>query len=148
MNTAIFNPNYKKRELYSLPDLNNNRFKGNSMAEIRQIIERNVCEYYDVPLHLVQSTSREGAYVHPRYVIMCLLVHYTSYSNLQISQFFNKRDHSTVSNAKKKIEGFLTHKADILDKRQLNTFLYRYGYKVKEAVVKEVKREFVIDAHY
>jgi chromosomal replication initiation ATPase DnaA len=59
-------PIYKKRELHSLPHLNDDKFKGYSNERIRETIEHNAREFFDVSLEKVRSKSRKREHVFPR----------------------------------------------------------------------------------
>jgi chromosomal replication initiation ATPase DnaA len=138
---------YNKRKMHSLPDLNNSLFEGYGMQHIRGIIEHDVCEYFNVEVEQVRSKSSKRVYAFPRQIIMTLLIHYTDYSVVEIARFFNKKNHDCVGYAKTTIQGFLCQRANTPDKSLVNSFLYRYGYKVKEQPAAS-KKELVIDAYY
>jgi chromosomal replication initiation ATPase DnaA len=86
MNINLFHPGntFKSRDLHSLAGLNNEKFASCSMREIREIIEHDACEYFEVPIEKVYGLSRKGEYTTPRHVIMYLLCHYTTYSLKEI----------------------------------------------------------------
>lgn len=131
------------RKLYSLPGLNNSKFKGRDNDEIRMMIESDVCHYFDVPAEMISNKSQQGKYAEARHIIMYLLVHYTSYSLKDIGSFYGRNHHTTVRAAKEKIKGFLDPRFSTADAIRINKFLYRFGYKEKE-----VQREPTIDHYY
>lgn len=132
-----------KRKLHSLPHLNNQRFEGYTMPEIRTIIEQDVCKYFEVSIEKIWSKSRKREYVFARHIIMTLLVHYTTYSYVQIVDFYNREDHTTGIHAKNTIMSFLDPRFDTPERCILNSFFDQHGYKAAEK-----HKELVIDAHY
>ncbi|MBT3340714.1 MAG: chromosomal replication initiator protein DnaA [Planctomycetes bacterium] len=69
------------------------------MEDIIQVIT----EHYKVPLSDLQSKGRKASLMLPRQICMFLSRHMTSMSLVEIGHYFGGRDHSTVSNALKKI---------------------------------------------
>lgn len=150
MDINLYHPGntFKSRNLHSLPDLNNNRLAGYTNAEIRNIIERDVCEYFDIPMYTLLKKSRKQERVTARYMIMYLLIHYTSYSLQEISEFYNMADHTAALHAKQAVSNILLQKTSTPEKQLLNAFLCKYGYKAVEKPVPQQQKAFVIDAHY
>lgn len=132
------------RKPFSIPGLNNNKFKGYPPSDIKEAIEHDVCEFFEQDIERIRSKSRKRQYVLPRQVIMYLRAHYTDTTLTQIGKDYSARDHTTVVHSRDTIIDFLTQKGDSSEKMQINSLLYRYNYKVKEVPVQEVKTELPI----
>ena len=128
--------------------LNEDKFKGLSRPEIRQLVEQEVCDFYEVKLEMLRTKSRRRIYVMPRQLIMFLLEYYTEWSQLQIGSFYGGRDHTTVYHSRETIEDFLSHKTYTPVKEELNNFLFKYGYRTLAAEQQEVKKAVAIDTYY
>lgn len=71
-----------------------------------------VSEYYELPIHLLESRSRKQEIALARQMCMFLLKKHTNLSLKSIGMHFGGRDHSTVLHACRSIEGFIfTEKA-------------------------------------
>ena len=90
-------------------------------------IQELVCEYFEVPVEMVKSSTRKREIVQARQISMYLSKAHTKSSLKTIGQFFGGRDHSTVIYACQTVEDlidtdkkFKTYVADIQKKLKMN----------------------------
>jgi chromosomal replication initiator protein len=74
---------------------------------------RSVCEYFDITEAEMKKDSHKPNIVFPRFIAMYLLSVECKLSLMSIAKIFGKRDHTTVMNAKKKINDFISIKDEI-----------------------------------
>lgn len=87
------------------------------------LIQKKVCEYFDMKVSEMRSKKRSKAIVYPRQIAMYLSRRLTDYSLPEIGENFGGRDHTTVIHACEKIEKDLTVKEglrDLVDKVMKN----------------------------
>ncbi|RYE06751.1 MAG: chromosomal replication initiator protein DnaA, partial [Sphingobacteriaceae bacterium] len=103
-------------------------FIKNSNKEISMdSIQKLVCDYFEVPVEMVKSSTRKREIVQARQISMYLSKAHTKSSLKTIGQFFGGRDHSTVIYACQTVEDlidtdkkFKTYVADIQKKLKMN----------------------------
>ena len=103
-------------------------FIKNSSKEISmESIQKLVCDYFEVPIEMVKSSTRKREIVQARQISMYLSKAHTKSSLKTIGQFFGGRDHSTVIYACQTVEDlidtdkkFKTYVADIQKKLKMN----------------------------
>jgi chromosomal replication initiator protein len=71
---------------------------------------RSVCEYFDIAEAQLRDNSRKPNIIFPRFIAMYLLSVECKLSLGSIAKIFGKRDHTTVMNAKKRINDFISIK--------------------------------------
>lgn len=71
-------------------------------------IIKSVCEYFCITETELRDKSHKPNIVFPRFIAMYLLRVECKLSLINIAKIFGKRDHTTVINAKKKIEDFIS----------------------------------------
>lgn len=103
-------------------------FIKNSSKEISiEIIQKLVCEYFEVPIEMIKSKTRKREIVQARQISMYLAKSLTKTSLKSIGVFFGGRDHSTVIYACQTVEDlietdkkFKSYVTDIQKKLRLN----------------------------
>lgn len=73
------------------------------------------CQYFNVPIEILQGKCRKREYVMPRQIIMYMLVTYTDMTYLNIGKLF-MRDHTTVIHSKDTVRDVMTVDDDMRDK--------------------------------
>lgn len=79
------------------------------------LIQKKVCEYFDIATSEMRSKKRNKAIAYPRQIAMYLARLLTNYSLPEIGEQFGGRDHTTVIHACEKIESELKTKAGLAD---------------------------------
>lgn len=69
-----------------------------------QLIQKVVCDYYNLDLSLIQTNSRKREIVQARQIAMYLSKKYTDYSFSHIGKIVGKKDHATVLHACKTVK--------------------------------------------
>ena len=68
------------------------------------LIQKVVCEHFDITIEEIKSSRRQKMYVAPRQIAMYLTRELTEYSFPEIGSFFGGKDHSTIMHAYEKIK--------------------------------------------
>lgn len=79
------------------------------------MIQKKVCEYFDIKLSDMKIKKRSRAIAYPRQIAMYLARQLTDYSLPEIGEYFGGRDHTTVMHAYEKIKGDLKEKKGLSD---------------------------------
>ena len=79
------------------------------------MIQKKVCEYFDIKLSDMKIKRRSRAIAYPRQIAMYLARHLTDYSLPEIGEYFGGRDHTTVLHAYEKITNDLKEKKGLSD---------------------------------
>ncbi len=78
-------------------------------------IKKTVADYYKITVNDIDSSARPVAIAHPRMMAMYLAREFTNKSFPMLGKEFGGRDHSTIINAKKKIEKLLKTNQQLKD---------------------------------
>lgn len=89
------------------------------------IIQKKVCEYFDMKLSDMKVKKRSRGIAYPRQIAMYLARQLTDYSLPEIGEYFGGRDHTTVMHAYDKI------KTDLKAKKGLNELIDRVTDSIK-----------------
>lgn len=92
-------------------------------------IQKSVAEHFGVKLQELRGTSRKENFVMPRHVAMYLAREMLDMTTTEIADAFNRRDHTTVLNAVKRISDLMAQDASTL------------------ATVKELRRKLEHSSH-
>ncbi|MFA5085755.1 MAG: chromosomal replication initiator protein DnaA, partial [Candidatus Omnitrophota bacterium] len=79
------------------------------------MIQKKVCEYFDIKLSDMKIKKRSRAIAYPRQIAMYLARQLTDYSLPEIGEYFGGRDHTTVMHAYEKIKKDLKEKKGLSD---------------------------------
>jgi chromosomal replication initiator protein len=79
------------------------------------MIQKKVCEYFDIKLSDMKIKKRSRAIAYPRQIAMYLARQLTDYSLPEIGEHFGGRDHTTVMHAYDKIKNDLKEKKGLSD---------------------------------
>jgi len=79
------------------------------------MIQKKVCEYFDIKLSDMKIKKRSRAIAYPRQVAMYLARQLTDFSLPEIGEHFGGRDHTTVIHAYEKIKNDLKEKKGLSD---------------------------------
>ena len=79
------------------------------------MIQKKVCEYFDIKLSDMKIKKRSRAIAYPRQIAMYLARQLTDYSLPEIGEYFGGRDHTTVMHAYEKIKTDLKEKKGLSD---------------------------------
>ena len=79
------------------------------------IIQKRVCEYFDIKLSDMKVKKRSRGIAYPRQIAMYLARQLTDYSLPEIGEYFGGRDHTTVMHAFSKIQNDLKIKKGLGD---------------------------------
>ncbi|MFA6610440.1 MAG: chromosomal replication initiator protein DnaA [Candidatus Omnitrophota bacterium] len=79
------------------------------------LIQKKVCEYFDIKLSDMKVKKRSRAIAYPRQIAMYLARQLTDYSLPEIGEYFGGRDHTTVIHAYEKIETDMKAKKGLCD---------------------------------
>jgi len=79
------------------------------------LIQKKVCEYFDISISEMKSKKRSKTVAYPRQVAMYLTRRLTDYSLPEIGEHFGGRDHSTVIHSCEKIENELKVKTGLVN---------------------------------
>lgn len=119
--------NKKEIDLALARQMLKNFIKNSSKEISMESIQKLVCEYFEVPVEMVKSSTRKREIVQARQISMYLSKAHTKSSLKTIGQFFGGRDHSTVIYACQTVEDlidtdkkFKTYVADIQKKLKMN----------------------------
>lgn len=85
----------------------------NSIQVTAGMIVAQVSNYFNVPLADLKSPTRTRTLTQPRHVAMYLCRELTDLSLPKIAEEFNRRDHTTVMNAVRKVEALMAEKQTI-----------------------------------
>ncbi len=80
-----------------------------------EMIQKKVCEYFDIKLSDMKIKKRSRAIAYPRQIAMYLSRQLTDYSLPEIGEYFGGRDHTTVMHAYEKIKNDLKEKKGLSD---------------------------------
>ena len=89
------------------------------------IIQKKVCEYFDMKLSDMKVKKRSRGIAYPRQIAMYLARQLTDYSLPEIGEYFGGRDHTTVMHAYDKIM------TDLKVKKGLNELIDRVTDSIK-----------------
>ena len=89
------------------------------------IIQKKVCEYFDIKLSDMKVKKRSRGIAYPRQIAMYLSRQLTDYSLPEIGEYFGGRDHTTVMHAYEKI------KNDLKIKKGLSELIDRVTDNIK-----------------
>jgi len=119
--------NKKEIDLALARQMLKNFIKNSSKEISMESIQKLVCDYFEVPVEMVKSSTRKREIVQARQISMYLSKSHTKSSLKTIGQFFGGRDHSTVIYACQTVEDlidtdkkFKTYVADIQKKLKMN----------------------------
>ncbi|MGI4805688.1 MAG: chromosomal replication initiator protein DnaA, partial [Janthinobacterium lividum] len=119
--------NKKEIDLTLARQMLKNFIKNSSKEISMESIQKLVCDYFEVPVEMVKSSTRKREIVQARQISMYLSKAHTKSSLKTIGQFFGGRDHSTVIYACQTVEDlidtdkkFKTYVADIQKKLKMN----------------------------
>ncbi|XCB29145.1 helix-turn-helix domain-containing protein [Arcanobacterium hippocoleae] len=79
------------------------------------IIMAQTARYFDISLEDLKSPVRTRSFTMPRHIAMYLCREMTDYSLPKIADLFNRRDHTTVLNALRKVEKQMAEKQTIFN---------------------------------
>lgn len=79
------------------------------------IIMAQTASYFDISLEDLKSPVRTRSFTMPRHIAMYLCREMTDYSLPKIAELFDRRDHTTVLNALRKVEKQMTEKQTIFN---------------------------------
>jgi chromosomal replication initiator protein len=79
------------------------------------MIQKKVCEYFDIKLSDMKIKKRSRAIAYPRQIAMYLARQLTDHSLPEIGEYFGGRDHTTVMHAYEKIKNDLKGKKGLSD---------------------------------
>ena len=79
------------------------------------LIQKKVCEYFDIKLSDMKIKKRSHGIAYPRQIAMYLARQLTDYSLPEIGEHFGGRDHTTVMHALEKIKNDLKEKKGLSD---------------------------------
>lgn len=89
---------------YALPGLKHHyKFKEVEKSSI-EVIEREVCKHFAIPINIVRSKKRNRNIVLARHIAMFLSRKLTTLSLDTIGKYYGGRDHTTVIHATKTIQ--------------------------------------------
>lgn len=94
------------------------------------LIMAQVALAYDIPVEDLKSPNRTRTLTHPRHIAMYLCREMTDLSLPKIAEVFNRRDHTTVLNALKKIEALMAEKQNVYN--QVSTLTTQIKNAAKE----------------
>jgi chromosomal replication initiator protein len=72
-----------------------------------------VCKYYNITFEELQSPRKDREVSVPRQIAMYLMIELTNYSNKKVASMLNRKDHTTVLHAAKKIRTDIENKTDV-----------------------------------
>ncbi|MBI4100018.1 chromosomal replication initiator protein DnaA [Candidatus Microgenomates bacterium] len=78
-----------------------------SHVDSRQLLDL-VCAYYNLPIKLIKSEKRDKPISEPRQILMYLLKCHTRMTLTEIASFLDRKDHTTVLHAVRKITSLLS----------------------------------------
>lgn len=101
------------------------------------MIVAQVSSYFNVPLADLKSPTRTRSLTQPRHVAMYLCRELTDLSLPKIAEEFNRRDHTTVMNAVRKVEALMTEKQTIFTQVSELTTIIRNAAKDHAQIASE-----------
>ena len=91
-----------------------------------ELIQKVVAEYFNVPLEDLKSKKKTKIIVLPRHIAMYLAREMTECSTTELGRAFGGKDHGSIINAYKKIEG------QIISEPSIQTTILALQEKIKE----------------
>ena len=101
-----------------------------SIQVTASLIMAQVALAYGIPVEDLKSPARTRTLTHPRHIAMYLCREMTDLSLPKIAEVFNRRDHTTVLNALKKIEALMAEKQSVYN--QVSTLTTQIKNAAKE----------------
>ena len=103
----------------------------NSIKITAGIIIAQTASYFDISVEELKSPARTRNLTVPRHISMYLCREMTDYSLPKIAELFNRRDHTTVINALRKVEKQMAEKQSLFN--QVSELTGRIRQAAKEA---------------
>lgn len=79
------------------------------------LIQKTVCNYYNISLSDLKSSTRKKTISNPRHIAIYLARQLTEYSLTELGEEFGGRDHTTILSSIKKIEDYLKTDSTVAD---------------------------------
>ncbi len=128
---AFYSVNPEKLKITEIDFILNPYYDHSNSIHIDQIVEV-VCEHYGIPKEEIFRNTKEKRIAFPRHLIAYFSVKFANYTMTSVAKFLNKKDHTAILYAIKKIEELLSK--DLFLQNEIENIKEKLYLKLKESM--------------